>query len=140
MKIIALIIGFAHGISVSASVAVFISVLGIAPQLAHVTRTGKIINFYGICIMLGVFLGSILDLLYIRLPYNFLSEVIFIIVLVFSGIFTGVLLSALAEVLDIMPAIGTLFKEKAPFKFLVIVLAISKIIGSLLYTFTPYFP
>lgn len=139
MKILCLFIGVCHGIATSASVVVFISILGIVPQLAVITGTKRYVNFYGFLLCAGAVIFALLELLNLRFKLGFLEIPAMITVFLILGIFTGILLSAIAEVFDIFPAFTGKLGLKNGLKFLIAALALGKIGGSMLAFLTPFF-
>ena len=134
-----LIVSFATGIAVSAATVVIISVLGIVPHMAAVTGTKRFINSYAFTLCAGVVIGALLSMLQPRLGVPALGGALFFVFELLSGVYTGFFLSALAEVLDIFPAIYGTLKLKRVGAMLIIALAAGKCAGTLLFQLTPYF-
>ncbi len=133
-------LGLVHGIATSASVVVFLSILGIVPQLAVVTNTTRQRNVYGLALGLGAVTFAMADLLDFRLSLGAFRLPAMAFVLLLWGLFTGILLSALAEVFDIFPAFTGKLGIRDGLKILILALALGKMAGAAVSLFTPYFP
>lgn len=139
IKILLCFISFAFGMGVSAAVVVFLSILGIVPQLASITGTRRYVNLYGLLLGAGTVFFSLADLLNWKLPLGVMGPYLYWVVMVIYGVFTGVLLSALAETFDVFPAFTSKLKLSKSVKWLIFVFAAGKVIGSLIFWLTPYF-
>lgn len=134
--ILSIIWGMSSGFIISGGVVAFISIIGAIPIMATRTKTERCVMRYETAIMIGSVLGSIL---YIWQPYMPLPKV-FIIILSFSyGVFIGVLIIALAEVLDVFPILNSRIKIKKGIYLIAIALALGKLVGSLYYWLYPVF-
>ena len=134
--ILSIIWGIGSGVIISGGIIAFITMIGIVPLMAHRTQTVKHSIWYSSAIMLGIFLGSILSMWHITIPTT--NLLIAVIGLSF-GIFVGVLIIALAEVLDVFPITDRRIKIKKGIGLFVIALALGKLIGSLYYWLYPIF-
>lgn len=139
MIIGAILIPLTHGFTVSAAVMIFLSILNIAPHLAGVTQTQRYIRLYGWTLCGGTLFFGFLSLLMPTLVKGRLGEILFTIIAFLDGMFTGVLLAALAEVFDIFPSITGKLKIKKAVKVMIVALALGKVTGSLIYWLTPWF-
>lgn len=132
--ILSIIWGLGSGVIVAGGIAAFITIIGIIPLMAHRTQTAH----HGICyesaIMLGVFIGSILSIWPIYIP---IGQVLTIIISLAFGTFVGVLVIALAEVLDVFPITDRRIKIKKGISLFVIALALGKLVGSLYFWLYP---
>lgn len=128
--------GLGMGIILSGGIIAFITIIGIIPLMAHRTQTSEHHILYGSAIMLGTFIGSILSMWPITLPVSNLFIAFFGLT---SGIFTGVLIIALAEVLDVFPITDRRLKIKKGVYLMVYALALGKMIGSLYFWLYPIF-
>ncbi|WP_069997374.1 stage V sporulation protein AB [Cellulosilyticum sp. I15G10I2] len=135
-KILQIIWGLGIGIILSGGIIAFITIIGIIPLMAHRTQTSEHHILYGSAIMLGTFIGSVLSIWPIIIPVSNLFIGLFGLT---SGIFTGVLIIALAEVLDVFPISDRRIKIKKGVTLMVFALAIGKLIGSLYFWLYPIF-
>ena len=133
-----MLLGFTHGMAVSAAAVVLITVLGIAPQLAAITGTKRFINVYGYSLCAGAVLFSMAELLEWRFSLKPSSWVLAVCMTLW-GIFTGVFLSALAEVFNIFPALTSKLGLKQTIYAIIIALAAGKVCGAVISLITPYF-
>ena len=122
------ILSLSGGVFVGTAVASFITLLDIVPRLAQVTDTSDKVGIYEITISTSATLISILTLM----EWNIgIKSKIFLILIGFTfGSFVGLLASALAEVLNVMPV---LFRRAKIGKYVTAVLyaiAIGKMAGS----------
>lgn len=130
------ILGLGAGFVVAGGVVAFISIIGIIPIMAYRTKTTRYILWYENMIILGSILGSIFTFWEIRIPIGpFLSGVF-----TFAyGIFIGVLIIALAEVLDVWPIMNRRVRLRKGISLLIVAIALGKLVGSLCYWIYPYF-
>ena len=129
-KIILIIGSFGGGIIVGGAIAAFITILEIVPRLAQFTETENKIKLYQ-STMVTSFILSIIFYFY-DFKLN-VFEIVTIPVGFIYGVFIGLLSSALAEVLNVIPVIAKKVKIKNDFKYLVWALAGGKVAGSLIY-------
>jgi stage V sporulation protein AB len=126
--------GLGTGIIVAGGIIAFITIIGIIPLMAHRTQTSHHGIFYESAIMLGVLIGSILSIWHITIP---LWPIVIIILTFAFGAFVGVLIIALAEVLDVFPITDRRIKIKKGIYLFVIALALGKLVGSLYFWLYP---
>lgn len=117
----------AGGIVASAAVAFLIG-LGIIPRFAGITHTADRILLYEDSMMLGALAGNVFYVF--RLPIRFGPWGLGIYGL-FSGVFLGCWILALAEMADIFPVVARRIKLQHGIPVIVIAIALGKIIGSL---------
>lgn len=134
--ILMIIIGLATGLIESGGTVAFISIIGIIPIMAHHTKTQHYMLLYENMIMLGTILASIATFWQLHVPIGRYLEAIFAFAF---GIFVGVYIIALAEVLDVLPIFNRRLKLKKGIVFVVLALALGKVVGSLCYFIYPYF-
>ncbi|MDF2612835.1 MAG: stage sporulation protein [Clostridia bacterium] len=132
--ILSMIWGLGTGIIVAGGIIAFITIIGIIPLMAHRTQTSHHGIFYESAIMLGVLIGSILSIWHITIP---LWPIVIIILTFAFGAFVGVLIIALAEVLDVFPITDRRIKIKKGIYLFVIALALGKLVGSLYFWLYP---
>ena len=135
MKAVLLAIGLAQGVAVGAAAMLVFSTLGVASQLSAITGTRGSIRLYGGAICLGMValttlytagLRGVKALLPLLLPVGLCA-----------GIYTGMLLSSLAEIIDIFPAVSGKLRLKGCVRLLVWALALGKTAGVLFYYLSP---
>lgn len=133
IKDIALVIlGLSCGFSVAAGIFAFITMLGIIPRLAARTNTAKYIYMYEWMIILGGTLGNLWELFQVHVP---LSIVLVCAYGVFSGIFVGCLVMALAEMLRVIPIMVNRIQIKEGFPLIATAIALGKMTGTLFQFF-----
>lgn len=135
-SIILIIIGLGAGFVVAGGVVAFISIIGLIPIMAYRTKTSHYMMWYENMIILGSIIGSILTWAHVRLPIGNIIPIIFAFA---YGIFIGVLIIALAEVLDVLPIMNRRIKLRKGISLLVIAIALGKLVGCLCYCVNPYF-
>ena len=140
MTALGILIAFAQGAAVGAAAMLVFSVLGIVSQSASVTGTRNRIRLYGWMTCAGAAVFSTLHLLPVSGLFGArIGKVLLPPAGLLCGMFVGVLLSALTEVLDIFPALSGKLKLSGQIKTMVFSLAIGKTIGVLVYYLTPWF-
>lgn len=129
-----LIWGICIGSFVSAGVCALLTSVGIITRIAWVTKTTDKIRCYENCILIGA-AGS--NIIYLWQPelsvVSAISRAILIIIGVFFGIFVGCLAMSLAEALDASTILFRRIKLKKNFKYIILAIAIGKLIGNILY-------
>ncbi len=128
--------GFSAGTVISGGVFAFIAVIGIVPRMAHKTGTREYIKFYEKAIIAGGILGSTDLYMKYRLP---LGDVGAIVTGLAIGAFVGTLAMSLSEVMNVFP----IFMKRGQFtkclSIFVLVLALGKFTGSIMYMMFPNF-
>ena len=131
-----ILIGFASGLVISGGVFAFIVIIGIVARLAQKTRTGRYIYLYEDMISLGGIAGTLTMLFDVSIPIwqvgNILSGF-------FYGIFVGTLAISIAEVLDVIPILCRRVQLTKKISYLMLMLALGKCAGALVYFFIPGF-
>lgn len=131
-----IIIGLGAGGIIAGGVVAFISIIGIIPIMAYRTKTSHYMMWYENMVILGSVLGSIAYCWEFPMPIGSFLTVIFLFA---YGIFIGVLILALAEVLDVLPIMDRRIKIRKGITLIVVALALGKLVGSLCYWIYPYF-
>lgn len=126
-QVILLLVGLGSGIAVSAGTFAAIAGIGVIPRFADRTHTAKHILWYENCAILGGIIGNIIFIYDVKIPGSLLTLMIFGL---FSGIFVGCMVMALAEILNVIPIFTRRIKIKSGLSFLIISIALGKIIGS----------
>lgn len=129
------LVGFSNGIIVGSGIVALISVLQIIPRIAQLTKTYDNVKLYEDIIVMGAVVASITSLTGIGIN---LGRVSVVIVGFSMGMFVGLLASALAEVLNVMPVLIRRFKLNGYITFIVYSLIFGKVIGSFLNWFIDF--
>lgn len=124
------ILGLCSGIIIASGVAGLLIGLSIVPRYAGITHTADHILLYEDMSFLGIFLGNLFSLFHISLP---LGRPFLIIFGVFSGIFLGGWILALAEIADMFPIFSRRIRLIQGLPLIIIFIAAGKLTGSLLY-------
>ena len=117
----------AGGIVASAAVACLLG-LGHIPRYAGITHTADRILLYEDTMMLGALAGNIFYVFHLQLPLGAWGLGIYGL---FSGVFLGGWILALAEMADIFPVIARRLKLKHGIPIVIVVIALGKVAGSL---------
>jgi len=130
-------IALASGFTVSGGFFAFISLIGIVPRLASVTRTAGYLNFYENCLAAGLILSNTVSLYQPDLSGCplFIASVFVNIFGLFAGIFTGCLAGALAEVVNVIPILSRRLRIRKGFHYYVAAFGMGKCLGSLIQMF-----
>ena len=126
------LLGLSFGLTVSAGIFAFITMLDVIPRLTH--RTGTAVHLYGYenMIILGGTLGNILFLFVGNFPVSYVGLAVFGL---FSGIFIGCLAMALAESLRVIPIFVKRLKMKEGLPIILIAIALGKLVGTIFQYF-----
>lgn len=126
-------IALAAGFATAGGFIAFISLVGILPRLAAITKTASKIPLYENCLALGLIIMNILSLYPVKLGWmpELASGLIINAGGLFTGIFAGCLAGALAEVINIIPIISRRTRLRKGFPVFVKAAAIGKCLGSL---------
>jgi len=124
--------GFSNGIMVGGGIVALLALVDIIPRFAQLTGTYDNVKLYESIIVLGAMLAAITSLTGIGMN---LGKFIVIIVGLCMGIFVGILASALAEVLNVLPVIVRRFKIEGYVVFMIYSLILGKVTGSFLNWF-----
>lgn len=129
-KILLVLISFSGGVGVGTAAAAFITILQIVPRLVQLTHTTKYIKLYYWCLILGFIIFTVTYFSDFHLNINkYITGIIGFI----YGVFIGLLSSALAEVLNVIPILANKFKIKKKLNYMVFTLMVGKVMGSLYY-------
>lgn len=129
-QLILAIFGLSSGLLISGAVFALIIKLRIIPRYAGVTRTADKIWWYEDCITLGGIVGNMITLFPLKLPIGQIGLGLYGI---FSGIFLGGLVVALAETLNVIPIVSRRIRLKKGIGLVLLSLALGKTLGSLLF-------
>ena len=117
----------AGGVVASAAVAFLIG-LGIIPRYAGITHTADKILLYEDSMILGALAGNVFYVFRLHIPLGVWGLGIYGL---FSGIFLGGWILALAEMADIFPIVARRIKLKHGIPIIIVAIALGKIVGSL---------
>lgn len=128
--IIMLFIGFAGGLIVGCGFVAFLTVLGIVPRLAQLTKTYKKIYLYEWSIVLGTIFGD-----WVSLQDTIFSlSILFLIPIgLFCGIFVGMLAAALTEVVNVIPILTKRIGVEGHLIAALMAIVFGKVFGSLFH-------
>lgn len=121
--------GLSGGILVGTATAAFITLLEVVPRLAQVSNTSEKVKVYEIVLTISVTLTSLFHLLGWDLKIN--SKLIIIPLMFILGSFIGMLASALAEVLNVLPIMLRRAKIQKYAIAILIAIALGKMAGSI---------
>jgi len=130
------IIGFGSGLVVAGAVYAFITIVGVVPRLAQKTHTTGKIRVYESALALGGIFGTLAGIFRFYIPVTHIGV---IAVSLANGIFIGCLAMSLAEVLNVIPIFSRRARIQRGMFFLVMAIAIGKLVGALLYFLVPGF-
>ncbi|CAK7071610.1 stage V sporulation protein AB [Tissierella carlieri] len=130
VKLLLIIIAFGGGLTVGSAAAAFITILQIVPRLVQITKTSKQVKVYQFTITLSFVLFVII---YFSNFHMSLYKIIVILISLLYGIFIGLLSSALAEVLNVIPVLSKKLKIKDNLRYVIWALMGGKVAGSLYF-------
>ncbi|MCM1245801.1 MAG: stage V sporulation protein AB [Roseburia sp.] len=125
-------LGLSFGVTVSAGVFAFITMLDVIPRLAHRTGTAKHLYGFENAIILGGTLGNILILFVERFPVTYAGMSVFGLC---AGVFVGCLSMALAESLRVIPVFVKRLRMRTGLPVVLIAFALGKLVGTILQYF-----
>lgn len=125
-------IGLASGVLIAGGYVALISMLGVIPRFAGITKTAKRIMLYENCMILGVILGNVVDLYDIFLPFGY---PLLALQGFFGGVFIGALAVSLAETVKIIPVFSRRVKVRKGMPYLVFAYAFGKTMGTIIQYF-----
>ncbi|GHU50746.1 stage V sporulation protein AB [Clostridia bacterium] len=137
--IMSIFLGLSSGIVISGAVFAFISAIGIVPRLAQKTRTENKILVYENAIMAGGIFGALMMFWDIKLPLGGFGAAASVLWGLAVGVFYGALAMSLAEVLNVIPVLARRLSAAKGVFYLVLGIALGKLIGALLYYIVPDF-
>lgn len=123
-------VGFCAGAIIAGGVVGLLIGLSIVPRYAGITHTANHILLYEDITLLGTVLGNLYFLYHWQIP---LGMPFLILYGVFSGIFLGAWILALAEMADVFPIFTRRIKFTEGLPKVIICVALGKIAGSMLY-------
>jgi len=129
-------IGLTSGLVLAGAVYAFLTIVGVVPRLAQKTGTIRQIRVYESALALGGIFGTLAGIIQFNIPIGTIGVVA---VSVANGIFIGCLAMSLAEVLNVIPIFTRRTRIQRGLFFLVLAIAIGKLVGSLMYFLIPGF-
>lgn len=136
-QILLAVIGFCAGAIIAGGVVGLLIGLSIVPRYAGITHTGRHILLYEDVTLLGTILGNLYFLYQWHIPGGWFFLLFYGI---FSGIFLGAWIMALAEMADVFPIFSRRIKFSEGLPKAVIAVALGKTIGSLIYYYQGWIP
>ncbi|RDU23378.1 stage V sporulation protein AB [Anaerosacchariphilus polymeriproducens] len=128
-------LGLAYGGVISGAVFAFVVSIGVIQRLVQKTKTAGNVLLYEDAILLGGVIGTIISIFQVPL-HQYLFGVGWILLLLFglfSGIYVGCLAISLVEVINTIPIITRRIKMKHGIRWMLLGIALGKMIGSLIY-------
>ncbi|SCY92237.1 stage V sporulation protein AB [Alkaliphilus peptidifermentans] len=128
-SVLVIITGLSNGIIVGSGIVALLTLLDIVPRLAQLTNTYKYIQWYENVIVMGAVFAAITSLTDFAIS---LKAPIVVVIGFFIGTFIGLLASALAEVMNVIPVLIRRFRLEGYVIYILYALIIGKVLGSLL--------
>lgn len=122
------LIGFSSGFIVAGGVVALMVGLGIITRFIGISHTAKRIAFYEDAILLGAVIGTILTTFDVTLV---LGAWLMVIWGLFTGVFVGGWIMALAEIVNVFPVYSRRLGITKGTSWIVLTLAAGKTLGSL---------
>ncbi len=126
------VIGLSAGMVIAGGYVAVVTMLGVIPRFAGITKTAKRAMLYENCVILGVIAGNVMDLYSVRLP---LGPVYLAAQGLFAGIFIGALAVALEEIVKAIPIFARRYRLRKGMPYLVYAFAFGKLTGTFLQFF-----
>ncbi|MGN0242442.1 MAG: stage V sporulation protein AB [Lachnospiraceae bacterium] len=126
------VVGIASGMIIAGGYVAVITMLGVIPRLATLSKTVDHVYAYENSVILGTIGGNLMNLydIPVHLGYPFI-----ILYGLFAGIYVGGLAVALEEIVNAIPIFARRYRLRKGLPYLVYAFAFGKLIGS----FTLYF-
>lgn len=127
--------GLCAGFATAASYVAFITMIGFLPKCAAKTKTAGECILYENCLILGILFSTFLQFFLTYksagydvslLPPRWLSLIILIIIGTFGGIYTGMLIGGLSEIINIFPIFAKKTHTTKTISYGIISLALGK--------------
>ena len=124
--------GICAGSLIAASFLAFLSMLGVIPRLAGLTKSIKYARMYESFVAAGGLLGTLVFIYrwpiragyWLLVPYG-----------VFGGIFIGCMIGALAETIKSLPIFSRRLKLRSGIPYVIYGIALGKMLGCYMYFF-----
>ncbi len=121
------IIGVSSGLVVATGLLSFIISLGLISKLAYRTHTAHAIPVYKVMVELGGIIGNAIYIFQLKVPVPYLLVPILGLCI---GAFVGCWALSIAEVINIIPLFIRRFQVAKYLKYIILILAIGKIVGA----------
>ena len=145
--------GIAAGLGVSGGVFSTLMAIGLIPRFAGKTHTADHIFLYEEMVVCGTLFGGLISIFFpvlnvydwvrqlglFETVYFYVGIIFLCIYGLFAGIFVGCLALAIAEMLDSIPIFARRMKLRHGIGIVVLFMAVSKTIGSLIYFSQQFF-
>lgn len=133
-KVILLWIAVGAGFAVAGGFIAFVSLIGIVTRLAGITKTADAIPTYENSMSVGFILFNVLSLYHPQLSGlgSLAGQVLLPMGFFFTGVFSGCLAGALAEVINIIPVFSRRVKLRKGFPYMIKAAAAGKCIGCII--------
>ena len=131
------VLGLCAGFTVASGMVGLIIGLSIVPRYAGVTHTGKHILLYEDITFLGITVGNLFFIYGWHIPGGSFFLILYGL---FSGIFLGGWIMALAEMADVFPIFSRRIKLTNGIRLVVIAVALGKTLGAFYYFYKRWFP
>ncbi|NLI59826.1 MAG: stage V sporulation protein AB [Clostridiales bacterium] len=135
-KILLVILGLSGGSMVGAGVFAFFTVLGVVTRVMDIGKTQRYKSLYKGVILFGSLLSTCI---YMFESGTKASKGWLVLLGLFMGIFVGMVTSALAETLDVIPLLSNRIGINKRIYLLIIGIILGKIMGSIFYWIIPGF-
>lgn len=130
-------IGLCAGVIIAGGLTGLLIGLSIVPRYAGITHTADHILLYEDVTLLGTLFGNLFYIFQWKLP---LGNPFLILYGLFSGIFLGAWIMALAEMTDVFPIFARRIRFQKGLSLAIISVALGKTIGSLIYYYHGWIP
>ncbi len=123
-------VGVCAGAVVAAGLFAFVVTIGVVVRIIGKSHTGAKSRFYEDCIVAGAAVGNLYYFFNWALPGGRVAMVVFG---VFSGIYVGSLVMALAETVNAIPVMSRRLRLTVGLQYLILSVAVGKALGALVY-------
>lgn len=130
-------LGLCSGVIIAGGLTGLLIGLSIVPRYAGITHTAGHIMLYEDITVLGTVFGNLFYLFEWKIP---LGAPFLILYGLFSGIFLGGWIMALAEMADVFPIFSRRIRFRKGLSFTVVCVALGKTIGFLIYYYQGWLP
>ncbi len=131
-SILLTLIGLSGGLLVAGGMYALVTTLGVINRLAQDTHTAQDMLLYEECVIWGGTVGNIIFVFNVNVPLGIAGILLFGVV---AGIYAGCLAVALAEVIKTFPVFIMRTNITKGFGWIILLLALGKGIGGLIYFF-----
>ncbi len=129
-QVIMAIIGYAGGTIAAGGMVALLIGLGITPRFAGITHTADRILLYEDVTMLGAVAGNVVQLYQLDIPVGTVGLIFYGL---FSGMYLGGWILALAEMVDVFPIAIRRLKLTCGVPVIIVSIAVAKALGSLIF-------